>query len=41
VFRLFTPLFAEIDRVSTAFARDVSSRVIVAITPVLAAGLTV
>ena len=41
MFRLFTPLFAELDRVSTAFARDVSSRVIVAITPVLAAGLTV
>jgi len=41
MFRLFTPLFAELDRVSTAFARDVSSRLIVAITPVLAAGLTV
>lgn len=41
MFRLFTPLFAELDRVSTVFARDVSSRVIVAITPVLAAGLTV
>ncbi|GAO01285.1 type IV secretion system protein [Anaeromyxobacter sp. PSR-1] len=41
MFRLFTPLFAELDRISTAFARDVSSRVIVAITPVLAAGLTV
>ncbi len=41
MFRLFTPLFAELDRISTAFARDVSSRVIVALTPVLAAGLTV
>ncbi|BDG08633.1 type IV secretion system protein [Anaeromyxobacter paludicola] len=41
MFRLFTPLFAELDRVSTAFSRDVSSRVIVAITPVLSAGLTV
>ncbi|ACL64485.1 TrbL/VirB6 plasmid conjugal transfer protein [Anaeromyxobacter dehalogenans 2CP-1] len=41
MFRLFTPLFAELDRISTAFAQDVSSRVIVAITPVLAAGLTV
>lgn len=41
MFRLFTPLFAELDRVSTAFTRDVSSRAIVAITPVLAAGLTV
>ncbi len=41
MFRLFTPLFAELDRISTAFARDVSSRIIVTITPVLAAGLTV
>jgi type IV secretion system protein VirB6 len=41
MFRLFTPLFAELDRISTVFARDVSSRIIVAITPVLAAGLTV
>lgn len=41
MFRLFTPLFAELDRVSTAFTRDVSSRVITAVTPVLAAGLTV
>ena len=41
MFRLFTPLFAELDRISTVFARDVSSRVIVAITPVLAVGLTV
>lgn len=41
MFRLFTPLFAELDRVSTAFARDVSSRVIVAVTPVIATGLTV
>jgi len=41
MFRLFTPLFAEVDSISTAFARDVSSRVIIAITPVLAAGLTV
>ena len=41
MFRLFTPLFAELDRISTVFSRDVSSRVIVAITPVLAAGLTV
>ena len=41
MFRLFTPLFAELDRVSTAFGRDVSSRLIVAVTPVLASGLTV
>jgi type IV secretion system protein VirB6 len=41
MFRLFTPLFAELDRISTAFARDVSSRVIVSVTPVLAVGLTV
>ena len=40
MFRLFTPLFAELDRISTAFSRDVSSRVIVAITPVLGVGLT-
>ena len=41
MFRLFTPLFAELDRVTMTFARDVSSRVIAAITPVLSAGLTV
>jgi type IV secretion system protein VirB6 len=41
MFRLFTPLFAEVDRISTVFTRDVSSRLIIAITPVLAAGLTV
>ena len=40
MFRLLTPLFAELDRISTAFSRDVSSRVIVAITPVLGVGLT-
>jgi type IV secretion system protein VirB6 len=40
VFRLFTPLFAELDRISTTFARDVSSRVIAGITPVLSVGLT-
>src|SRR5690349_22623174 len=39
-FRLFSPLFAELDHVTTTFARDVSSRIIVAITPVLSAGLT-
>jgi type IV secretion system protein VirB6 len=41
MFRLFTPLFLELDRVTIAFARDVSGRVIVTITPVLAAGFTV
>ena len=41
MFRLVTPLFAELDRISTAFARDVSSRVIAGITPVLSVGLTV
>ena len=41
MFRLFTPLFAEIDRITSAFTQDVSSRLVVAITPVLAAGLTV
>ena len=40
-FRLFTPLFSELDGATTTFARDVSSRVIVAVTPVLSAGLTV
>jgi type IV secretion system protein VirB6 len=39
-FRLLTPLFAELDSVTQTFARDVSSRIIVAITPVLSAGLT-
>jgi len=41
VFRLFTPLFAELDNVTLSFARDVSSRIIVALTPVLSLGLTV
>jgi type IV secretion system protein VirB6 len=41
VFRLFTPLFTELDRITTVFTRDVSSRVIAAITPVLSTGLTV
>jgi type IV secretion system protein VirB6 len=41
VFRLFTPLFAELDRISMAFTRDVSSRLIVAITPVLSIALTI
>ncbi|HTP25593.1 MAG TPA: type IV secretion system protein [Anaeromyxobacteraceae bacterium] len=40
MFRLFTPLFAEIDSVTKTFANDVSSRLIVAIAPVLSAGLT-
>jgi len=40
MFRLFTPLFTEIDKVTRTFAGDVSSRVIAAITPVVAAGLT-
>ncbi len=40
-FRLFAPLFTELDNVTTVFARDVSSRVIVAITPVLTVGLTI
>ena len=40
MFRLFTPLFAELDNVTMTFSRDVSSRIIVAITPVLSAGLT-
>jgi type IV secretion system protein VirB6 len=40
MFRLFTPLFAEIDHLTMEFARDVSSRVIVAITPVVSAGLS-
>ena len=39
-FRLFTPLFAEVDSVTTTFARDVTSRLIIEITPVLSAGLT-
>ncbi len=41
MFRLFTPLFNELDRVTVVFTRDVSSRVIAGITPVLSAGLTV
>ncbi len=41
MFRLFTPLFTELDNVTIAFTRDVSGRVIAAITPVLSAGLTV
>ncbi len=41
MFRLFTPLFTELDRVTMVFTRDVSSRVIAGITPVLSAGLTV
>ena len=41
MFRLFTPLFAEIDHVTMTFARDVSSRIIVAVTPVFSAGLSV
>ncbi len=41
MFRLFTPLFAELDRISMAFTRDVSSRLIVAITPVLSIALTI
>ena len=40
MFRLFTPLFAELDNVTMTFARDVSSRIIVGITPVVTAGLT-
>jgi type IV secretion system protein VirB6 len=39
MFRLFTPLFTQIDRLTTAFAGDVSSRIIVAVTPVVSAGL--
>lgn len=39
MFRLFTPLFAEFDRVINSFAFTVSERVMVAITPVLRAGL--
>jgi len=41
VFRLFTPLFAELDRITATFTRDVSSRLIVGITPVLSIALTV
>lgn len=40
MFRLFAPLFAEIDNVTRTFASDVSSRIVVAITPVVSAGLT-
>jgi type IV secretion system protein VirB6 len=40
MFRLFTPLFAELDRISSTFAANVSSRIIAAITPVLSVGLT-
>lgn len=40
-FRLFTPLFAEFDKVTATFASNVSSRVIVGITPVVSAGLGV
>jgi type IV secretion system protein VirB6 len=40
MFQLFTPLFTEIDHVTMRVAGDVSSRVIVAITPVVSAGLT-
>jgi type IV secretion system protein VirB6 len=38
-FRLFTPLFAEFDKVTGTFASSVSGRVIVGITPVVSAGL--
>jgi type IV secretion system protein VirB6 len=40
VFRLFTPLFNEFDSIIAAFCETVSSRVMVAITPVLSAALT-
>jgi type IV secretion system protein VirB6 len=39
MFRLFTPLFTEMDHVTMRVAGDVSSRLIVAIAPVVSAGL--
>lgn len=39
MFRFFAPLFTELDKVTTTFARDVSSQVIVALTPIVSAGL--
>ena len=38
-FRVMTPLFAEVDGLTMSFARDVSSRLIAAIAPVVSAGL--
>ena len=38
-FRLMTPLFTEVDKVTMTFARDVSSRLIAEIAPVVSAGL--
>jgi type IV secretion system protein VirB6 len=40
LFRLFTPLFSEFDRIIATFTGAASSRVMVAVTPVLAASLT-
>lgn len=39
-FELFTPLFDKIDKVTTTFVTDISSKVIVAITPIVSVGLT-
>ena len=40
MFRLFAPLFNEFDAIIAAFSETVSSRVMVAMTPVLSAALT-
>ncbi|HVO19906.1 MAG TPA: type IV secretion system protein [Anaeromyxobacter sp.] len=40
MFRLFTPLFSEYDRLVASFVSEVSSRVILAITPVVTAAMT-
>ncbi len=39
MFRIFTPLFTEMDQVTMRLANDVSSRLIVALAPVVSAGL--